>query len=334
MANQVPTFPDPLHAPFEHRMGIAHIGLPKTASTFLQRNVFPRLPIRHFSSDVRAEFPAEYHFVYEVNRAWTSDLYTKIDINHRSRREETFACAVNSLTELFEKKKSKISNANQGPWLVSSEGFSGFSLQCAAANFQYLHAIGIRRIILVIRRQTDWLPSFWIQTIFREDRFSRFIPFYPFFYGSRTHQMVDCDWNALATLAEARFGHESVFVVPYEKLRINPNAFIKDLLRFIFVGHEINEDFDLSWVKHPDAPLQYYAPLSDRLPVFRKHVRLRLLSRIIIKRFRNHMNSSLVRGHDGTIDEYHLRVLWDEMRQSNESLSRRLGLDLEEYGYF
>jgi len=210
-----------------------HPGLPKSASTFLQDNVFGRIPDCYFPHR-NPESPLK-----KIVRTILRKNYMFIDINEERRVLENFYM-----------------NRNESKFLLSWETFCGsFSLNLA----DHEQRLNITKklfpnakILLVLRRQDDFIESWYAQYIKKglvQDVFDylnlkngKFGDYRPIYEAGPNIDIKSLNWYSLVKNYEQLFGRENLLVIPYELLRKDRDAFLSRLYKF----------FECDWVK-PDS---------------------------------------------------------------------------------
>ena len=145
---------------------IFHVGLPKSASTFFQRRVFPYIEdIEYISSDTSLN-KSIYEWVYRSNF-----VYRPLFENRNSKREKLEKIHYKILNKLSIPDNLYIKKNK----LVSSEGFVGtgwdplLNSDLNAKLIKYQHPSA--KIFLVLRKQSDWIKSMYRQLVYVEKKF-------------------------------------------------------------------------------------------------------------------------------------------------------------------
>ena len=158
-------------------MRIAHIGLPKTASTFLQLNYFSKFNTKFFSTQDPFKWPLELEFVYLLNKEvekysnnWGS--LDKIFIDNLKIERK-----LNSIYIKHKKRAQHFAEISKSipKIILSSEGLYGLNYNVNIIQMKLLKHCSIDKVIFIIRNQSEWFKSFWKQIIIKEDRFSKYI---------------------------------------------------------------------------------------------------------------------------------------------------------------
>lgn len=190
-------------------MKVVHIGFPKTATTFLQRSVFPRLParFRYFDEHTSAAF-----FAPLINEDDT--------IFDAGALQQRIAAAWGNESTLF-----------------SYEPLTGLHHQTGFVNrtliAQRLRRFGFERAIITIRNQFDVLESAYKEYVKNGGvlRFTDYVVFAP----GRTRYLYPqyYDYEPIYRLYADTFGKSNVLVLQYE--RLGEASFVRELCGFLGV---------------------------------------------------------------------------------------------------
>jgi hypothetical protein len=188
---------------------VAHVGYHKTASTWLQLSVFPHL--------------ARYCFADARLRQLGLDLATADDgvFDADRTREALSAVATGSGQRL----------------LLSNEGLSGSLWEGGAQGLRSAERLADvlpgARILVLVRRQDEMLRSIHAQYVNEGGTLglgdfiaARSVE------GSR-FELGHLEYDRLAARYVALFGRAHVRVMPYERLRADPAAFLSELCDFL-----------------------------------------------------------------------------------------------------
>lgn len=195
---------------------IFHIGLPKAASTWLQKEIFPYLPgIQYIGPDV------------------ANDLVQVSD--------SEFAAAN------FVQRFNLPADATESPALISTEALSG-AFDKGAVDMKR-NALRIKeiapdaRIILVLRNQTDFVESLYRQMVKQGATYSPQQWWNAPFHYPNTLVPSTLHWHYLIELYSSLFGMKNIHVIFMEKLRTHPSECLQDLCRFV-LGTDAGASFD------------------------------------------------------------------------------------------
>lgn len=215
---------------------IVHVGLGKTASTYLQKIVFPHLvePQNYFTSATSISKICPW--IYHVN-----DKNPKLGLTQTEQKKRL----INLHSENIKSIKEFIP-ANSGTYIISSEGFVGQSY--APLKNAHLNAACIKKqfpnakILLVLRNQSDYIRSLYNHLIFKLDIFTRYVPF-DRFLDLTTHKcdlegstslsiLSDFSWLKLVSIYTSLFGAENILILDYELFKKKPDKFLEIIFKF------------------------------------------------------------------------------------------------------
>jgi hypothetical protein len=191
-----------------------HIGYHKTGSTFLQKRIFPKLPV---------------------------NLITAPDINYISD-SETFD------PDLFTAEvKKRPHSAKFAKTVISQEGFSGSSDGNPARDpfrigERLKQAFPEGKIIIVTRDPEDYILSLYAFRVAVRGLETRTLERYLKAKGSQLSKKLD--YSKLIDHYKTLFGEDSVLVLTYEELKTSPHQFTAKLADFI--GEKFNETISFS----------------------------------------------------------------------------------------
>lgn len=318
----------------------AHVGLPKTATSFLQKRYFPLLPCGYGSTERPYRWPSAFDWVYQLNELWLIDVLQNKEKLSRTQREKEFMARAATKLDDWAARADRQRGQWEGKTLLSSEGLSGFSLPTARVMANLLLGAGVRKIIFICRRQADWSISLWRQMVLKDDRFGRFVSF-DYLFGNDGDisklNLVDMDWAEYALLYQRLFGIENVLVLPYELLTKDPSAFYSKIEGFLGLsplGREIS-----SVRENPSVSSNIYRGWRiDGFPLIRRFPWLRIRAHRYlsppIARFPG-IAKRIFEFHDGFVMTDRRRAaIMTHFEESNRRLAQLTGLPLENYDYF
>ena len=202
-----------------------HVGLPKTASIFLQHECFPLLDGVH-TACLEEESDRELAMFFQ-DLAYANPTFYALE----EKRAELAA-----LLERIEAEKILIS---------CEELFGWFHLNFANNSFiaeTLKQLIPEAKLIIVIRAQADWLESAYKQTLrqnssetinrflrFRDGGFetSRLLP------GRPQINVKELNYHTYIDQYARLFGAENILVLPYELMADAQNEFLQRIARFL-----------------------------------------------------------------------------------------------------
>ena len=298
---------------------IFHIGMPKTATSYLQKNFYPNLDLhylgKHYDSKTKdKEFAREFSNLFSMQPfADTSNIYSSI--------------------------KSKMPNS--GKILYSNELMSGSSrvnfLNALQISYHLKSCFKNPKIIFVIRRQDSFIESIYRQAIRGgySGSIESFINYKKASFKRATvgkggwMDIYSLDYLRWVNHYKELFGRENILILPYERLKTEKEAFLKDIAEFIDV--EYIEPTTIEQTNKADS----YLLLNM----------MRLANMCLSKRIQNRINDILFIDRVFSILNYipfEKKFLSKELSKkiiefhtkSNEQLSNEYDLSLNRYGYF
>lgn len=190
---------------------IAHIGFPKTGTTYLQYDVFPNLSgVNYISFETCMSLFAEMIYLDDLD-------FNQVKIN-KNVNKEIKKNAINLFS--FE---SLVGN----PFVFKGVNRSRVSYR--------LKETGINKIIITIRKQEEIIDSIYRQYVYQGGVTS----FKEFIYGIKSYKLAAQPFNMdflnfqnLIEHYQMLFGKENVLVLPYEMLRQDRKALNDKIIQF------------------------------------------------------------------------------------------------------
>lgn len=209
-----------------------HIGAPKAASTTLQKRVFPFLEDVAFVSKPRFDLvPRRY--------SWDGELASLVldSPDVWATHGQTFFQRLNALPGVAESKAVLVSDEN----MSVNRGLVPQHLYQHLARFIDLarqHGYSRIRLILVTRRQDEWLASAYAQTSYRfakpgQKDFERWIAAKLGTDQAFQTAGIALDYNSLHLLLSELVSTEDCLVLPLEMLAHRPQGFTTALRDFL-----------------------------------------------------------------------------------------------------
>ena len=215
---------------------ILHVGLPKAATAFMRRAIYPRL-------DSTKVFHSQVFFRDELR------IITELEFNDLD---------VGEYRKAFKKKADGIS---QESLLICEFGLTGnpgepeVDYRSFKKRVDYIYkAFPKASIILILRNQIDWLVSFYrnIIEVGYDISFDEFLNFSDGEFHGRTHDnytnidALSFDFSEICDYYVKLFGRENVHVFFQEDLRTDPEGFIREIQKVI--GYDFEHEIKMEKV--------------------------------------------------------------------------------------
>ncbi len=296
-----------------------HIGMPKSASSYLQKAFFPLLDIdylgKHYASDIDFK---EKHAPFE------------------EKFREIFIRQPYNITNDYLEELHSLASGTNNKILYSNEGLFGSYLESFRNNFQISHNLKIMfdnpKLIIVLRRQDTFIESLYRQAI-RNGYWKsakNFISYKNRCFGSYridNREQVDLtllNYNDFISFCCEMFGRENLLILPYELFKLSRDTFLKEIANFLGVP--------------------FVAPITDSYVNKSDHYLylniLKILNFISHKRniFTpiNYLQRNVrdLPGNKKLISTHLQKDILDFFEQSNMSLAKGYNLDLKRFDYY
>lgn len=320
---------------------IFHIGLTKTASSFLQKKVFQgkmstlkrakdwdldKKEAREFQDFFHSSNPSVWRDPNISRKYFTYDLSVDepVVISHESLYEHV----------PFRPLESR-ENLEAEPYILSAK-------LREISKYSWPH--GKTKVFFFFRRQADWLPSIYSQVCFKlknpsqkdfEDRINLFLK-------EDSHSAHVLNYNLLYEQLAKTLGHKNVLALPFEALHeeetwesLRKFTGIKDLgvgidlkKRDVNVKKNINEnDWEASYKAQPlernhliskiSAPIKFISSKKQRAQM--KTI-LRNVLGLKVRRI--------------AISEAHEKIVMKRYEKDNKDFAEKINTDLSQYGYY
>jgi hypothetical protein len=298
---------------------LIHIGLPKCASTFLQKEIFPNIKdVDIYVNSFTERLPKYMDFIYRLSINYDSLKNQNREECQLKNEEILQASAGTFRVETSEKKH-----------LISSEGLVGSVLNPALCASQLSNFLGRTvpnsRILIVIRNQKDWMQSIYKQ-MFVMRNVGLNAPEFNVIYGSDSSKAFikyrELDWSLITSTYSREFGDNNVFVIPYELLRQDPNMFLKILSDWAGVDIDVRKGWMNKIVDPNDLSIKKII----------REVRSKSSFRDTIQNIRR--INYLQKKNTQYICENETNILFEELLEKNKALQNVCTVDLKELGYF
>lgn len=315
-----------------------HLGYSKTATTWLQKNIFPNFidlnyvtiedSSRCISSTVDDNAVSNLNDPFNLSPFFWRDYGVRFINNLFDFQDSPVLLSDENITlgrGLFRSDKNKHPMSHKDPFMLA-----GHLIELKKA-LRDKNGTGLK-VILVVRKQDEWLASRYAQS-------SKFIvnasqadfesQVRQLLSSSVTVQYQEGQWlnydRVYGKLVEA-IGEENVLLLPYEMLKNEPETFVQSIERFT------DSELDLSG-KNAEISLKTNVRSQKRDGVKFWKLRSRRF------RFLNNRVGKMLENHDPfpkyiSVSEEFRREILENFKRSNKELSDKLGLKLESYGYF
>jgi hypothetical protein len=293
---------------------LIHIGYPKTATTWFQNELYPKIINKKFikAEIFRSVVTNEIPFIYNPDKALVNNYFCN------------------------------------DPFIVCDEGIIGGNPFVAIESINRVHKLFPNsRVILFIRSQFDMISSKYSQYVYKNmgtmsanafvsndehwHRVHNFQKFHP------EYLCYDKVIEYLITL----FGNENIFIYLYEDLLADPVDFIYKFL----AEHNLEIKQQVSFIKHNEGLRKRLYPLVRFMNIFTRYKRRDKYYLIHIpywfqfcRRFYKRLNSFRIFGEkpqiESLISKEKLRNLYALYKSSNNNLARFVSIEkLKKYNY-
>ncbi len=317
-------------------MKVAHIGLPKCASTFLQLTYLSKLTEDFYSTQPPFKWPKELRFVYSMNME-VEQYYQSVNwVNNKitSIGKEKLNIRLDKIYQTYRKQVAIFADItrNKNELLISSEGLYGINKHVNKLQMRLLKEASIGKIILIIRNQVDWMNSFWKQLIIKEDRFYMQIKPENIFCFDYNDLGFESNWLDYVKNIYSIYKKEEVLVIPYELLINNPNEFFNEINKFIGIRHDFIPDY-LERINVSKKQNIYSGTKIDMLPFTQKNIFIRKLARKVMN-LDPKLKGLLERTEDLNYLNEMDRQIEGIFSEKNKRLGKLIGRDLSRFNYY
>lgn len=208
---------------FYNKRIILHVGLPKAATAFMRRSIYPRL-------DSAKVFHSQDFFRDEI-RIITEGYFKHVEA-------EDFRAA-------FKKKADGLSQESLllcEFGLTGNPAVPGTDYRSFRERVDYVHqAFPEASIIIILRNQIDWMTSIYRNSIEvgYDISFDEFLNFHDGAFHEKTHDeytnldALSFDFSQICNYYVKLFGRENVHVFFQEDLRADPEGFIGEIRQLV-----------------------------------------------------------------------------------------------------
>jgi hypothetical protein len=303
-----------------------HVGMHKTGSTFLQQDIFPRLNNIYITGTKTRSI--RYDYLYE------KDPFRKLALkfslcNHLFLKLENERQVIdNFIGELIVNKI-----------LFTSESFVGTMFENYRDHLLFTSTIKKifpeAKIIIIFRRQDDWLESVYKQTLHSglSASINQFLNYRNGIFEQSSHGSyfgvnIDIhyyDWTHFIKNYIANFGEKNVLALPYEMLKYSQKEFLDRLYDFMKVEPYYPERVSYS-NRGYSLISSYIAFFMNKFLGYNGRVRLRIF-------LQKYLDKIFYIKHE-FINAEKRRIILDFYKEPNRDLSELLNIDLSKYGYY
>ncbi|MGQ7298495.1 hypothetical protein [Marinobacter nauticus] len=214
-----------------------HIGAHKSASTTIQQNLA-------FNKDKLKDSGVAYISPSEIAKSALGRHFRSISIGELDQ-EDSYLRSLSAARESM----IKLLSQHQEPNVVFSwEGFLGHSgldlyngfytkIDVVSKSIKYIFGDYFFRILLVVRRQDDFIESCYLQQI-KEQRSIDFVSFVDEIKPSKI------SWLYIAEILSNSVGRDNFSVIPFEAIKtLGTKKFIEKCLNLLLGGGNVGSDF-------------------------------------------------------------------------------------------
>ena len=323
---------------------LIHMGMSKSASTFLQTSFFDNNPNFYFSGLYNDKSKFQYYTIKELH-----DL-TLLLVN-----QDQFVGLPIKMKDKINNELNKAKKLNK-IFVYSNEHF------CETVN-PYFQANLLKdlfvnpKILLIIRSQYDILKSHYLyqgnKLLFVPNKyrgkhvdFKSYFEYLLFTKGKRGgHKARDwiydflriIDYNHFIEINEKIFGSENIIIVPFEELTTDPICIYKYLKNKIDFSFDLSHEINKKKIRSSISPrglffirlIKFFVGNYDN----KKKVKTRMVIGKIKSFFPNFTNQLTRGGSDLTIPDDIRKEINDLYKNGNKKISDKYKINLKELGY-
>lgn len=331
-----------------------HLGMSKTGTTFLQQRLFPVLPGVHFYDQPRTNKLNGGPYQGLLARAFKRSPALWNDIG-----DELYSELIKEGDFSGSGKIVLISDQSAGPAMFEAEPYSGHYLErernradqfcshiASLSNIAKKYGASRVRVILIFRRQDDWLASKYAQRSNRiknasqkhfETRIRSVIDPADRYYTDGVVLNYYYLWQKLVDTV----GEENLLMLPYEWFNNAPSEYLTAIAEFItsLKRSQLNRVMNSVDIHQINVRSVSKNTWQLRRSKNKSPVSVRLRPARLFKKLGFPIRVPLTMGDRGLHDEISLSPrLRDEImgkyKDTNRKLSLLLGIDLKNYGYY
>lgn len=325
-----------------------HLGMSKTATTWFQQEVFPQYPDIEFRDQPHGNGALEGGSM----QGMLARAFRRSPMVWQSEARALFSDLLGTPDGQWPLEKSLlISDQSAGPRLLEYGNYKGphweqerMDPMILAAHLHQMTSEATKRgfgqikIILVFRRQDQWLASKYAQRSDRiagasqcqfEDRIDYYLSRSRGYYSDG----LILDYDLLYDQLSRAIGAENILFLPYELLKTEPETFLQRVSEFISPGDSLTrENIASLGLRAASKRTNVRSRGSSEWALRRPQTKSSLehVARVLPRKFfRTRHKPSYIQ----MTDDLEQRIL-ATYRHSNTSLGEKLGFDLGSLGYF
>lgn len=323
-----------------------HIGMSKTATTWLQKSVFPPLYGKSFRDNPRTSLLKGGRFQGALARAFRRSPEVWPHMGSLLLKELS---GEPEHSEAVVRDDIVVSDQSAGPRLFEWGGYVGSHWErermdptMLSAHLRAVRKVALAdgfsalKVILVIRRQDQWLASKYAQ---RSDRicgasqrdFEERIHYYLDEHDGYYSDGIILDYFRLWKALVEALGEQHVLMLPYEFLLVNPEGFLRQIVRFQRANQGDGVSIERLAASLP-INVRSAAPDSWRLRSPQRGVLLRTLGSP--KQSLHLVWSSAMRNRSIRVAPSTKKKILDTYGEGNREVGQKIGHDLGEFAYF
>jgi len=319
-----------------------HIGIPKTANTFLQRLVFRHIKDIHFIGPQMPELydtPIDY-----INRL------NQLTLKKPPLTEQ-------EISKIKDEILSYIDSIDNEIVFIGQEQIAGqiVHFKNSPDNTAFLKNIfGEAKVIITFRNQYEWGDSVYNHLMTKDNKYIINEEFLAFRHGHSINEffkfnngkfhkdsyIYKLDWfnNITQNYIDA-FGKDNVLVLPYELLKEDLNEFLRRFYDFTGFEPYYPENIENLNPRTNDKILKF-SPILSRYSAFTQNLSESFIKKMILKndrglkRFLMKTNIKEMNISKEKFTEEQKEIIKNYYKESNKKLSELIGIDLGQFGYY
>ena len=300
---------------------IIHIGLPKTGTTFLQTKVFP------FLNNV---FERNSQLIYEYKQTPFDDL---INGKFKTFNQKDFEYFKNEIYKFINE------SVKESTILISREQYSRYMHWMKHDEINEILFKRLKEIFpnakffFVVRKQDEWVDSVYNQQVKQPELnipdFNKFIAYRAgkFYRNEQYLDIQNTNWCNIIESIENKFGKDSVFTLPYEMFKENPDEFLRKFYEHFNIEPFYPTQKELLNYRQKLLPL----PIMKKYNSLKKHLPNKL--RIFVDKNDRGLQKFFYERIQKLSKEQTKRIM-QMHRENNKKLAEYIGMDLLKYGYY